>query len=277
MPELPDLEVFRETILKKVKGNKIISVGTNAIKKLSPQLLSEYSKVSNNSFITKIERRAKYLIFTVSKQIQPKPNDPLIMVHLMLNGKFVYGIFEKEPNKTDIFWFEFEDKKQLRITDKTRWAKLELITDGDKSKSKFLKMLGPEPFDLSFNSFKLILKKGRLGRIKPLLMDQKKLAGVGNAYTDESLWLSGIHPNRTASLLNDNEIRTLYKSLILKLNEGIENNKKDVKDSLDESKREWMSVYRQKGKPCPRCFTQIEMLKVNQRDTFICPNCQKEK
>ncbi len=134
--------------------------------------------------------------------------------------------------------------------------------------------MGPEADEIKLEEFTSMLKSSRLGRIKPILMDQKKIAGIGNAYTDEILWKSKIHANRTASLLNDTEIKTLHANIKKVLDWGIASNKREIGSKLCESKREWMNVYRKEGKPCPLCKTSIEQTKVNQRDTFYCPKCQ---
>jgi formamidopyrimidine-DNA glycosylase len=151
-----------------------------------------------------------------------------------------------------------------------------VLIDCDLDNSKLLKGLGPEADRLSFDEFIEILKKSRLGRIKPLLMDQKKIAGIGNAYVDEILWKSKIHPNKTASLLTDAQIKTLYGNISEVLKWGVEESTKDVGEELAESERSWMNVYRKKGKPCPVCRTSIEQIKVVGRDTFYCRKCQKE-
>lgn len=269
MPELPDLEVFRTTLTKNVIDKKIISIGTNAPKKIINASINDVEEATIGESIKEITRRGKHLIFELTSKAK-------LVIHLMLHGKFCYEKFEKEPNMTDVFWFEFEDGLQLRITDRTRWAKLELIKDGDLSSSKLLRDLGPEPFDLTLKDFKEILKKSRLGRIKPLLMDQKKIAGIGNAYTDEALWRANLNPNRSASLLSNDEMQILFNSVIEVLEWGQRKSAAEVGDSLKESKRNWMKIYRKQGQPCPTCGTKIEQSKVNQRDTFTCPNCQRQ-
>jgi len=270
MPELPDLEVFQQNLLTQVKNKTIVETGCNAVKALTASTPEELNRISQGQQFTNISRRGKHLIFHIS-------NDSKLILHLMLRGRLEYGSILKEHALSDCFWFQFNDGNELRIIDQTSWIKLEVIKDGNLQNSKLLSKLGPEADEIDLEKFSKILKASRLGRIKPLLMDQKKLAGIGNAYADEILWKSKINPGRSASLLTDNEIKTLHLNIQKVLSWGIDNNKKEAHGKLAESRREWMNIYRKKGKPCPECGTLIEYTKVNQRDTFYCPKCQKSK
>ncbi|MBU0976627.1 MAG: DNA-formamidopyrimidine glycosylase family protein [Patescibacteria group bacterium] len=267
MPELPDLAVFQQN-LKTIVLNKIISSsGCNAVKSLinsSPEELDE--AVKGNQF-TDITRRGKHLIFTLN-------NDLRLVLHLMLRGRLLLLKSSQTHHTEECIWFDFSDGTMLVVIDPTRWIKLELLKDGDLNNSKLLKNLGPEADKVTLEELKEILQKSRLGRIKPLLMDQKKIAGIGNAYVDEILWKSKIHPNKTASLLTDAQINTLYRNISNVLKWGVEESTKDVGGELAESERSWMNVYRKRGKPCPNCKTPIEQTKVVGRDTFYCRRCQ---
>lgn len=270
MPELPDLAVFKQNLLKFTIDKVIINAGCNATKSLINTSVNDFKDAVVNQRFKDIEQRGKHLIFSLS-------NESKLILHLMLHGKFEYGAKTKDHALSECFWFVFKDQNELKIIDRTRWVKLEILKDGDLANSNLLKGLGPEADEISLREFTKILKASRLGRIKPLLMNQKKIAGIGNAYTDEILWKSKIHPNRTSSLLKDNEIKTLHQNIKKVLAWGIANNKKEVGDKLCESKRQWMNIYRKKAKPCPNCGTLIKETKVNQRDTFYCPKCQKPK
>lgn len=268
MPELPDLEVFKQNLLKLAINKVITEANCNAPKSLINTSISDFKDVVLKEKFAEIDRRGKHLIFSLS-------NDSKLILHLMLHGKFEYGEKTTDHAPSECFWFVFDDNSELKIIDRTRWVKIEVLKDGELENSKLLKDLGPEADKVTFDEFREILKSSRLGRIKPLLMNQKKIAGIGNAYTDEILWKSKIHPNRTASLLKETEINTLRANIKKILDSGIANNKKEVGDKLYESKREWVNIYRKAGKPCPKCSTKIEQIKVNQRDTFYCPKCQK--
>jgi formamidopyrimidine-DNA glycosylase len=270
MPELPDLEVFKQNLLKLAINKVITEGGCNAPKSLINSSLSDFTRITTNEKFTDVNRRGKHLIFSLSSKAK-------LVLHLMLHGKFEYGSKTTDHAPSECFWFAFSDGNELKVIDRTRWVKLEVQKEGNLEKSKLLKGLGPEADEIGLKEFRKIIKSSRLGRIKPILMDQKKIAGLGNAYTDEILWKSKIHPNRTASLLKDAEIKTLHANIKKVLDWGIENNKKEVGNKLCESKRGWMNVYRKKSKECPKCRTKIKQTKVNQRDTFYCPKCQKRE
>lgn len=267
MPELPDLEVFKKNLLKNVIDKQIVNVGINATKAIIGVIPSELATMAKGQTFIDISRRGKHLIFELS-------NKKVLITHLMLRGRFEYGVIPQDHALSDCVWFDFVDKSELKITDRTRWIKVEVLDKSDIENSKLLKGLGPEADSLSLEELRTMLKKSRLGRIKPLLMDQKKIAGIGNAYVDELLWKSKIHPDKTASLLNDEEIKILHSNIVPVLKWGIEQSAKDVGNELKESSRKWMNVYRKEGSPCPECKTFIKYMKVNQRDTFFCPTCQ---
>ncbi|MDD3648227.1 MAG: hypothetical protein PHS44_07080, partial [Candidatus Dojkabacteria bacterium] len=178
MPELPDLAVFQNNLKKLVLNKVIKSTGCNAVKSLINSTPDELDDTVKGQKITDIERRGKHLIFTLS-------NDAKLILHLMLRGR-LHLLNSRQADQPDhCVWFIFIDNTKLVLTDPTRWIKLEVLIDCDLDNSKLLKGLGPEADRLSFDEFIEILKKSRLGRIKPLLMDQKKIAGIGNAYVDE--------------------------------------------------------------------------------------------
>ncbi|MBN2015901.1 hypothetical protein JW766_03630 [Candidatus Dojkabacteria bacterium] len=270
MPELPDLEVFRQNLLKIAIDKVIDKTECNAYKALIGGSGEDLKEITEGYKFTDISRRGKHLLFFLN-------NKNVLILHLMLRGRLNYGETSSAHLLSDCFWFQFKDGNELKVTDRTRWVKLEMIHKAElEENSKLLSKLGPEADSISLGNFENILKSSRLGRIKPLLMDQKKIAGIGNAYADEILWESKIFPNRTASLLDKEEIATIHKNIIKVLEWGIKNNKEELKDRLQESQRKWMNVYRKEEKPCPRCGNLIKHTKVNQRDTFYCNICQKD-
>ncbi len=151
--------------------------------------------------------------------------------------------------------------------------------------AKILDRLGPEPLE---NGFTTKLLAGRLGRhkrlLKPLLLDQAFVAGLGNIYVDEALWDAKLHPNRIAATLSMNEIKALHRAIPRVLKRGLKN----LGTSLGTGEANFYSVARHRGRnkdelkvfrrtdhPCPRCKNSIERIIVGQRSTHICPRCQK--
>jgi len=144
-----------------------------------------------------------------------------------------------------------------------------------------LQNLGPEPLEKGFtpSKFKKLLK-GKRGRIKPLLMDQTFIAGIGNIYSQEALFLAGIHPKRSPSSLVDKEIESLYNNLLSVLQEAISYGGSSVDTYVDLNGKKgdyesYLKVYGREGKNCSRCGAVIERVKMAGRGTYFCPCCQK--
>jgi formamidopyrimidine-DNA glycosylase len=137
--------------------------------------------------------------------------------------------------------------------------------------------IGPEPLDAAFNLPKFrALVQSRSGAVKPLLLNQSFLAGVGNIYADESLWLAKIHPLRAADSLSDAEIAALYRSIRQVLRRAIDDQGTDAGDGViagDYAPR----VYGREGKPCYRCHQPLRRIVVGQRGTHFCPRCQPKR
>ncbi|EKD49519.1 MAG: hypothetical protein ACD_63C00115G0006 [uncultured bacterium] len=261
MPELPDLEVLRENILKKFLGKKVVFV------RARKNTASLHSKIRGKKLVG-ITRRGKYLVlafgFTVTDIFCE------LVLHLMLNGRLV-SFNEKEPiGGIDLFVIRFENGEDLRLRDRTFWAKYWVGSDGKLDK------LGVEPLSNEFtlDFFKKKLEKSRT-KIKPLLMKQEFIAGIGNAYTDEALFDAKIHPKTSANKLDDEKVKKLYNSIKKVLSNGIKKVKEAVGSKIFEDEdRKFMKIYRKASSPCPRCGEKIRMTKVGGRDTFYCPLCQ---
>ena len=141
--------------------------------------------------------------------------------------------------------------------------------------------LGPEPLDDDFAPADFVaLLSARRGMIKPLLLNQRFMAGVGNIYADEALFAARIHPKRKADTLTAEEIKRLYHAIRQVLAQGIQNQGSTFSDYLDAEGREgrnqeYLQVFRHTGQPCPRCGMPIQRTVVGGRGTYFCPRCQK--
>ena len=174
----------------------------------------------------------------------------------------------------------FDDGRQLRFHDPRKFGRLTLV----KNPGKILDRLGPEPLAQGFTTRALGLSlKNRRRMLKPLLLDQTFIAGLGNIYVDEALWEARLNPCRLASTLSKPEIKALRLAIPRVLKRGLKN----LGTSLGSGETNFYSVASRRGRnkdqlnvfrrtelPCPRCRTTIERLVVGQRSTHICPNCQ---
>ncbi|PIY97120.1 MAG: hypothetical protein COY66_01165 [Candidatus Kerfeldbacteria bacterium CG_4_10_14_0_8_um_filter_42_10] len=260
MPELPDLEIYKENLKLKVLNKKItcaLVIKPRVLKQLSA---SDFNQKVIGKIVKSIERRGKLLIFGLS-------SGDKIIVHLMLYGQLQWVETSKRKSADTCLILEFADDS-LRFVDGTAWIKVTLD-------AKEIDRVGPEPLEADFTETQLqnILQKKQLGGVKERLVDQKLIAGIGNAYVDEILWEAGINPARAASLLKDKEIKALYQAIPKILKQAIKEVRQRLKGGISGEPRDFLAVHRKKE--CPRCKTKIKRIELNKKGTYYCPHCQK--
>ncbi len=262
MPELPDLEVFKENLIPLIGNKKIIDVRVIKKKVIGATREKEFASRLVNQRIETISRRAKHLIFKLSS------GDELIL-HLMLHGELYHQKSEEAVHPFTCVIFNMEDGYDLRFQDKTQWMKLSF----DKS---MLEGLGVEPLsdDFTFQRFNEILKRNR-GMVKPLLMDQKEIAGIGHAYADEILFDARIIPDRKLQKLDEGEIKKLYNSIKDVLRDSINKVRDGLKGGITGEFRDFVMVRGREGKACYKCKTIIKSKKVGGQKAYYCPKCQR--
>ena len=274
MPELPEVETIRKGLEKKIKGkrvNKVIIRNKKAIK--APSSPGEFIRKVEGRKFSEIRRRGKYLILKLDSK------DSLI-IHLRMTGQLIYSSEGEELPYIRVI-FIFPDKTQLNFVNMRGFGGLWLISDEEFSNLPFLKSLGPEPLENDFTLARFRgLLEGRKGKIKSLLINQTFIAGVGNIYSQEALFLSGIHPERNASMLIDSEVESLYSSLLAVLREASSYGGSSVNSYVDLSGKKGsyeshLRVYGREKESCPRCGAVIRKIKVSGRGTCFCPVCQK--
>lgn len=268
MPELPEVETIKRDLEKLILGKKIVKIellDKKLIKRIKPELLIKEVEKSN---VNQILRRGKYLIFALS-------NNKFLVFHLKLTGQLIYGT----PDKKSRIIFYFGNGKSLNFLDMRRFAELRLTDDWAKEKG--IKEMGPEPFDKDFTEEKFqSLLANKKTKIKPLLMEQNFLAGVGNIYAQEALFRVGIHPERPANKLKLEEVKNLYSAIKDVLSEAIKYRGSSVDAYVDvEGKKGGMEqrlrVYGRGGQPCLNCRALLKEIKLGGRGTTFCPKCQK--
>lgn len=276
MPELPEVETIRLDLQKALVGKRILGVWTDSPKQLqpSPQIVE---KNVVGATIKEVKRRAKLLQLYLA-------NGKILAVHLKLTGRLL--IRKQGAPKDD--WqhaiFKLSGGWELRFADLRKFGWVKLV-ENEKELEKLLSEFGPEPLTAEFTleKFKDILS--RWGRpIKLLLMDQQKIAGVGNIYANEALFLAGIAPHKRARDLAQKEpekVKKLYEALALVLKEGIKYRGASDQTYLDAfgqkgSYQEHFRVYAREGKPCiNKCGGTVRRMTIGGRGTFFCPKCQR--
>ncbi|MBN2097147.1 MAG: DNA-formamidopyrimidine glycosylase [Candidatus Omnitrophica bacterium] len=269
MPELPEVETIRWDLTKDVKGKRIRDVeilNAKVIKEPKPaQFKSRLKGVCFVDFL----RRAKVLGIRLS-------SGEYLVVHLRMTGQLVYSACKEEKARVI---FTLSDGKFLNFNDQRLFAELRLVKDWQDL--KFLRQLGPEPLEKDFTEprFRQMLK-GKKTKIKPLLMDQGFIAGIGNLYAQEALFLAGICPARAANALKVQEIKKLYQAIKQVLQEGIRYRGSSIDNYVNgRGKRGQyhlrLKVYGRDGEPCLTCKARIKKIQLAGRGTCFCPRCQK--
>ncbi|WP_027339350.1 DNA-formamidopyrimidine glycosylase [Halonatronum saccharophilum] len=274
MPELPEVQTVVDTLADLVLNKEIIDVEVKQEELIAKPSVKEFKSILKGVKIDRVRRRGKYIVVELS-------NGYYLVTHLRMTGRFFYASKETKVDKYDYIFFKFKEGDELRLGSKRKFTKTYLVDDLTEAGS--LTKIGPEPLadDFILDWFKKALAKRR-GNIKALLLNQRFLAGLGNIYVDEALFLARVHPLRIANSLEDKEVKMLYKSIRQVLSEGIEHRGTTKWDYVDASGQggsyqNYLRVYDRAGKKCPSCDATIERIKVGGRSTHFCPKCQPRK
>lgn len=274
MPELPEVETIvrnlREDGHFSLPGRQIQSVNLLWDRTLAFPDRKDFLAHLPGRRITGVERRGKYILIYMDQGC--------LLIHLRMSGDVrVEPSLDESGGKRvpalhDRLLLFFEDKTRLVFNDTRKFGRIWLVNSPDQ----VLQGLGPEPLADNFTASLMAerLQKHRR-QIKPLLLDQSFITGMGNIYTDEALHLAGIHPARQSDTLTDEEVTRLWASIRHVLLEGIRHNG----SSIDWVYRgggfqNYFRVYQRAGEPCPVCGTKIVRVVVGQRGTHFCPVCQ---
>ena len=271
MPELPEVETIRRTLLPKLTGATILSGEVLHEKMVLGITAEEFLKRVSGRKITDLQRRGKYLLLELSA-------GTVIGIHLRMTGQLTVEGADEPPAKATYFRLFLDDGTELRFRDQRKFGKVFLFEKGKPPAS--LRKLGPEPLSPEFSAaaFKKRLAQRKLA-VKKALLNQEIVAGIGNIYADETLFEAGIHPARAVNSLTDTEIDALFQAVIKVLSAAIESRGTTFRDYRDGEGRSGayqnkLKVYGQKGRPCPKCGSLIAKMNFGGRGTHFCPLCQ---
>ncbi|MDQ0208090.1 DNA-formamidopyrimidine glycosylase [Alkalicoccobacillus murimartini] len=276
MPELPEVETVRRTLEELVIGKTIQTVEVawpNIIKK--PADTVEFADELKGQTIQSMQRRGKFLLFEL---------DHIIMVsHLRMEGR--YGVYKKEdePVPHTHVIFSFTDGMELRYQDVRKFGTMHLFEKGTEEMTLPLSQLGVEPFSNDFTVELLQTAAQKTTRkIKPFLLDQKTVVGLGNIYVDEALFRAGIHPERLAHTLTQHEYSKLHQTIVQTLDEAVKLGGSSIKSYVNGQGeigmfQQTLEVYGRKNEPCKHCHDTIVRIVVGGRGTHYCPTCQKDR
>ena len=282
MPELPEVETIR-------RGLDFI-VGKN-IKKViifcEKSFIGE-KKLAENQKVIRLRRRGKALLIDLE-------NEKTLMIHLRMTGQLIYRGHENFAggHPTDSFINELPDKHtrveidfelgKLFFNDQRKFGFIKVLDTAVVEDDKFIKTLAKEPFEITLEEFQKNLMRHKNQAIKATILDQKVIAGVGNIYADEALFLSRIHPARKTESLSSEEIKNLLLSINQTMQASIDAGGSTMKTYVkaDGTKGDYLklfaNVFNRENQPCKKCQTKIIKTRVAGRGTHLCPNCQKEQ
>ena len=274
MPELPEVQtVVNDLIAAGLIGRKMTRVEVRYPRIIAEPAPARFRRRVTGKTITAIDRRGKYIILDLSGPIH-------LLVHLRMTGHLYLAETASKRTKHDHVILHLDDDRKLRYHDPRKFGRFFLVD----RKEKILGKLGPEPLSKNFTARTLArLLSVRKRMLKPLLLDQTFIAGLGNIYVDEALWRANLHPCRNSATLDGLEIKQLHRAIRYVLRWGIKNSGTSLGggetgfSSVTGRRgrnRNNLKVFRQVDLPCPRCRTPIHRLIVGQRSTFICRKCQ---
>lgn len=271
MPELPEVETIKRQLTKKIKGKIITNVDV-FLPKLVKFPLGKFKEAVSGKKIESINRRAKQLIIGLS-------GDNVLVIHLKMSGQL---IFNGEKGKHTHLIYYFTDGARLIHNDTRQFGFVKIIPKKGLLKYFEKENYGPEPLskNFTFALFKQLLRNKKK-RIKPLLMDQTFVAGIGNLYADEILFFAKVLPAKTADKLSGEETKKIYEGIKKILNLAIQKHGSSADAYVDATGKkgkffpESIMVYRREKQNCLKCKTEIKRVKMAGRSAYFCPKCQR--
>ncbi|KKR26919.1 MAG: formamidopyrimidine-DNA glycosylase, formamidopyrimidine-DNA glycosylase [Microgenomates group bacterium GW2011_GWC1_39_7] len=280
MPELPEVETLKLGIQKYVAGHKILDVEIRHPKVFQGEALNVIG-----AKITGVRRVGKGLILELSNRYS-------LAIHIKLTGQLIYRdektkniplspkVGQTLPNNLTHIIFKLDQGAALYYNDQRRFGWIKVLKADEVEKLPFFRDMGPEPFkDLTFARFKFVVGR-KVTKIKPLLMDQTNMGGIGNIYANDALFRARIDPRRPGKSLSEKELKKLYESILFVLKKGLESKGASELSFVNilGQEGEYQNhtlVYGKRNQPCPNCSSLIKFIRIAGRGTFFCQNCQK--
>ena len=280
MPELPEVETIRRGLEHYLVGHKIVDVEIRV-----PKLFEGNPKDVIDGKVKKVRRFGKGLVIDLS-------NGYSLAIHIKLTGQLIYRDKKTEdepvskekvgtlPSKLTHVIFELDKGARLYYNDARRFGWIKVVKTDEVGNLPFFKSMGPEPFkDLTLEYFKKVLMNSNLA-VKPLIMDQKRIGGIGNIYANDALYYAKIDPRRPAKTLKDSEIKKLYEGVHKVMEEGMKyggSSELNYVNVLGQegSYQDHTLAYGRQGDICERDGGRIQKIYLGGRGTYVCEKCQK--
>jgi formamidopyrimidine-DNA glycosylase len=274
MPELPEVETMVRDLSVRIIGRTIASTQAPFQGSVVWPVFPQFERRVEGRRITGISRRGKFANFLLD-------SGDLLIVHRGMSGSLLLRD-SSDPMEAHVrLVFHLDDGSQLRFNDPRKFGKVYVMDSMGAERDLPWAHMGPEPLNGAFSVAHLQQSlRGRTGLIKPLLLGQRLVVGLGNIYVDEALHLARIHPARRANTLTPGEIKRLHAAIGVVLNAAVEGRGTTFSSYMDiEGKagayKDRLRVFGRQGTECPRCRMPIVKFVVGGRGTHICPRCQK--
>jgi formamidopyrimidine-DNA glycosylase len=272
MPELPEVETVRQTLNRLILGKEILSVDVFLPRIVRNVSVTDFKRHLSKQKIKSINRKGKYLIFNLT--------NVNLLVHLRMEGKFFIKNSSVKATRHEHIIFYLNDGSSLRYHDTRTFGTMDLFFD---EQIPLLSKLGPEPCSDNLTAtylYKQLQKKKQM--IKPALLDQSVIAGLGNIYVDEVLFLSRMHPKTRCNELTVKDCEVIVESICSIIQKAIKFGGSTIRSyssSLGVSGKfqNELMVHTRNGENCYECAKEIIKIKVGGRGTYLCPVCQKTK
>jgi formamidopyrimidine-DNA glycosylase len=276
MPELPEVETIRRQLEPKVVGRTIVHAEVLDPLWCAPRDPAEIERALTKRGVESIGRRGKYLLVALE-------GDGFLVMHLRMTGNVLWVPADEDvPGRRHLrVRLVLDDGSRILFVDMRRFG-TGIVLEGKAALDDYLgSRLGPEPLEPAFTGDVLRdLARGRKAPVKAFLLDQGRIAGIGNIYADEALWRARIHPLKPAGRLRGEDFERLRDAIVETLEAGIESFGASIDDyrHVDGergSMQERFLVHLREGEPCPRCGTSIVKMRAAGRGTYVCPHCQR--
>ena len=274
MPELPEVEIVSRCLDRVLTGVRLedVAVRYSGCLRCADR---ELRLAVQGKRVSRVRRRAKLVLLELQ-------DGSLLAFHLKMTGRLLVARHEEaELDKHTHLVFSLPDDRALMFRDVRKFGYCRVFASPEELRAwPFYAGLGPEPLELEAKEFARLFERRR-GRIKPLLLDQTLLAGIGNIYADESLHLAGVHPEARADLIGQQGYARLHAALIQVLNRAVEAGGSTFSDFVDASgisgsfQNDFL-VYRRAGRQCTSCGSTLERIAVTGRSSVFCPACQQD-
>ena len=279
MPELPEVETVRARLEPRLVGRRFECVEIIDSRLTRPDDPAGVADELEGERVVALDRRGKYLIVRFE-------SGRVLLVHLRMTGQLLHGhgnggwpLAEDVHRRAVV---RLDDGSDVIYRDVRRFGTWQLVEEEDLE-PYLAQRVGREPLLRSFTSKRLAeALEGRRAPVKAALLDQRRLAGVGNIYADEALWRAGLHPLRPAGDLDATEIAALHRGIRAALRAGIARQGATLStyrtpDGSRGTMQDAFRVYGREGEPCDRCGTPIEKIRAGGRGTWYCPSCQVQR